>query len=192
LTFRQHRPDAAATFLGNISARQIPRNRLDRRAGHGPGTAPRRGQSIDPAALYHAVLEGLAMQARLMLDGMADLPGVARPGAIRLIGGGTRNPLFLSIKASVFTRPLLVVEEPEATALGAAMCAGVHASFGDAFRSLDRREFVAEPDAAAVERYDCLLAAFAQLPARLSPINRGRFAPAACGPGSQPPGAPPG
>ena len=74
--------------------------------------------------MYRAVLEGLALQSRMMLDGMTVLPGVGEAQTIRLIGGTSRNRLFLSIKASVFARPLLVVEEPEATALGAAMLGG--------------------------------------------------------------------
>ena len=74
--------------------------------------------------MYRAVLEGLALQSRMMLDGMTALPGVGEARTIRLIGGASRNRLFLSIKASVFARPLLVVEETEATALGAAMLGG--------------------------------------------------------------------
>jgi xylulokinase len=135
-------------------------------------------QVTTPALMYRAVLEGLALQSRMMLDGMIALPGVGEPKTIRLIGGTSRNSLFLSIKASVFGRPLLVVEEPEATALGAAMLAGVAAgvypSFDAAFRNLDRKEHVVKPDATAVERYDRLrTSVFAEIHERLKPINRG-------------------
>ena len=73
---------------------------------------------------------------------------------------------------------MLVVEEPEATALGAAMfagvAAGVYPSFDAAFQNLDRKEYVVEPDAAAVEVYDRLrISVFAEIHDRLKPINRG-------------------
>ena len=78
-----------------------------------------------PARLYRAVLEGLAIQSRLMLDGMATLSGATPPREIRVIGGVSRNRLFLSIKANALARPITVVDEPEATALGAALFGGV-------------------------------------------------------------------
>ena len=66
-----------------------------------------------PADLYRAVVEGVAMQARMMLDGMASLPGVRPPQELRLTGGVTRNRLFVEIKAAVFGRRLILVDEPE-------------------------------------------------------------------------------
>ena len=135
-------------------------------------------QVTTPAIMYRAVLEGLAVQSRMMLDGMTAFPGVGEAATIRFIGGTSRNRLFLSIKASAFARPMLVVEEPEATALGAAMLAGVAAStypsFHAAFRGLDRKEFVVDPDPAAVEIYDRLrMSVFTEIHDRLKPINRG-------------------
>ena len=59
---------------------------------------------------------------------MAALPGVETPREVRLIGGVSRNRLFLSIKANVMGRPITVVEEPEATALGAALLGGIAAA----------------------------------------------------------------
>ncbi len=117
-------------------------------------------QTATPAALYRAVLEGVALQSRMMLDGMVTLPGVGEAKTIRLIGGTSRNPLFLSIKANVLGRPLVVVDEPEATALGAALFAGVAAGLypnvGAAVAGLDRSEHIVEPDAEDAERYAAL------------------------------------
>ena len=79
-------------------------------------------------ALYRSVLEGLAMQSRMILDDMSRLPGVTPPtGSPRLTGGGSRNPVFMEIKANVFGRPITIVDEPESTALGAALLGGVAA-----------------------------------------------------------------
>lgn len=81
----------------------------------------------DAGTLARAVLEGLAMEARLAVDAMSALPGAGAPEEIRVIGGGTRNPLLLGIKAAVYARELTVIEAPEATALGAALLGGVAA-----------------------------------------------------------------
>ena len=80
---------------------------------------------------------------------MVGLPGVSPVGAIRVIGGGSRNALFLRIKANAYGRPLVVVDEPEATALGAALlagiAAGVYRDLDEALAGLERREHVIEP-----------------------------------------------
>jgi xylulokinase len=130
-----------------------------------------------PATLYRAALEGLAMQSRMMLDGMVSLPGVDAPREFRLIGGVSRNRLFRSIKANVFARPIIVVDEPEATALGAALLGGVAGglfpSLEAALPGLDRTEFTIEPDGTAA-RYEALRAmVFEDIHARVRPINRG-------------------
>ncbi len=107
-------------------------------------------QNATRGVLYRAVLEGLAMQSRLILDGMTGVLGLPVPGDIRLIGGGTKNALFLSLKANVFGRPVSVVDEPEATALGAAICGGIAGglwrSFAEALQSISQSVRVVEPD----------------------------------------------
>ncbi|MCB1496567.1 MAG: hypothetical protein KDJ86_12325 [Bauldia sp.] len=133
-------------------------------------------QQTTPAVLYRAVLEGLAIQSRMIFDAMGAFPGVEPPRELRLIGGVSRNRLFLSIKASVMARPIVVVDEPEATALGAALlggiAGGVFPSLDAALAGLDRTEFVVEPDDAE-DRYAALRTmVFEQLHARMRPINR--------------------
>jgi xylulokinase len=128
-------------------------------------------------ALFRAVLEGLALQSRRMLDGMTGFLGVTPPRAIRVIGGGSRNALFLSIKANAFARPITVVDEPEATALGAALLGGIAAgiwpNLDGALAGLDRREHVVEPDATA-DLYESLRTmAFERVHEALKPVNRG-------------------
>jgi xylulokinase len=75
--------------------------------------------------LYRAVLEGLAHQSRLIIETMERLTGVGRASEIRLIGGGTRNPLFLVIKTDVIGRPLTAMGETETSALGSALGAAL-------------------------------------------------------------------
>jgi xylulokinase len=108
-------------------------------------------------AMFRAVLEGLALEARFAVDAMTALPGAGAPAEIRAIGGGTRNQLFLRIKASAFGRALTVVDEPEATALGAALlgglAAGVWPDLDAAQAEIVQQRHVVEPDAAWMVRY---------------------------------------
>ena len=128
-------------------------------------------------ALYRAVLEGLALQTREMIEAMAALPGVARPEVIRAIGGNVRNPLFLAIKASTLGRPIDVVDEPEATALGAALLGGLAAglwpTLAAALAGLGRPVRRIEPDAEAGAYYAELGdTVFRAAQPALKPLNR--------------------
>lgn len=132
---------------------------------------------VSRAALYRAVLEGLALQMRVMLEAMAALPGIALPSEIRAIGGNARNPLFMQIKADVYGRPITVVDEPEASALGAALLGGVAAGLWPdldaALAGLDRRDHIVEPQRDRVDRYDTLrTTVFEPLQPALKPLNR--------------------
>jgi len=81
----------------------------------------------DRAALYRAVLEGLALEARQSIDGLEGIDGMPEIDAIRAIGGNTQNPLLMRIKASVYRQPIRATAMPEATALGAALLGGIAA-----------------------------------------------------------------
>jgi xylulokinase len=133
--------------------------------------------SSDRASLYRAILEGLALQVRRMVEALAALPGVGRPRQIRVIGGNSRNDLFLSIKASALETPLHVVDEPEATALGAALLggigAGVWTDLDAACADLDRTTRVIEPEPRAALYYgEYCENAFVRLQSALRPIHR--------------------
>ena len=81
---------------------------------------------------------------------MATLAQAPSPAAVRVIGGLTRNPLYMRIKASLAGRPLTVVELPDAVAIGAALLAGLGAGLyqglADAQQRLRRDERVVAPD----------------------------------------------
>lgn len=81
-----------------------------------------------PGALTRALLEGLSLQARWMDDVQRLLdPGDRRDtedGSVVLLGGaGVRNTRWTRVKAEVLTRPLLVVDQDETVAVGAAVVA---------------------------------------------------------------------
>ncbi len=72
-----------------------------------------------------ALIEGLSYWMRENLDTLADATGTRVGDVITAIGGGARNRLWMQTKADVTGRTVRVVDVPEATAVGAALLAGV-------------------------------------------------------------------
>jgi xylulokinase len=83
----------------------------------------------DRVALARAILEGCGFALRDITDRFARLGQGS--GEIRVVGGGGRSRTWMQIKADVTRRPVRAVEVGEATALGAAMLAGVAAGTFD-------------------------------------------------------------
>lgn len=79
----------------------------------------------DRGALFRAVLEGLALDAANLLRVLSERFAMPPPQRLIAIGGSTRNPLLMAIKASLYGRPIEVADTTESTSLGAAMLAGV-------------------------------------------------------------------
>jgi xylulokinase len=73
------------------------------------------------ADLGRAVLEGLCMHARWMLD---TANGGVRPGSVTVFGGPTANPTWMWIKARLTPVPVAVLTGGRSAALGAAQLAG--------------------------------------------------------------------
>jgi xylulokinase len=109
------------------------------------------------AALYRAVLEGLAFEARQTVDSLARL-GMATIHEIRAIGGNTQNHLLMRIKASVYRQPIKATEMAEVSALGAALlgglAAGVFADLATAQASLQPALRTIDPVEAWLDRYE--------------------------------------
>ncbi len=95
----------------------------------------------EAAHVYRALLEGIALEQRLCLDGMQTATGEALEEIV-LMGGGSKSDLWCQILADVLGLPLVRAETSEATALGAAMIAavgsGFYASQDDAARAMTR------------------------------------------------------
>jgi xylulokinase len=77
------------------------------------------------AALYRAVLEGLALDSANILDTMQRLLQVPAPTRAIAIGGSSRNRLLMQLKASLFGRTIELASSAESTSLGAAMLGGL-------------------------------------------------------------------
>jgi len=97
---------------------------------------------------------------RLVALGMTDCRVIAT-------GGGTRSSLWMQIKADLIGMPIQVVDNPEPTALGAAMLAGVamhnFKDFGEAASCLLRYGRTYEPDPSAKAQYDDMYGLYRQL-----------------------------
>jgi xylulokinase len=110
------------------------------------------------AELARALLEGLCLQARWILEEQAALAAADATGPLAVLGGPiAANPAWLELKAHVTGRPLCLVTEPEAVAAGAALLGAVRAGMVTDAPVLPTRT-VPVPDPRA--DYDPALAAF--------------------------------
>ena len=113
---------------------------------------------VERGTLFRAVLEGLAYEARLSVEPLIGFYGLDGMPEISVTGGGSKNDLFLRIKASVYNQPLRIVDLQEASALGAAMLAGIGAGVyrdaADALQHVQSRPSTVEPNAEDVSFYE--------------------------------------
>ena len=80
---------------------------------------PVRDENAGPGNVVRAILENIGFALRANLDQAAELAG--EPTRVVIAGGMTRSRVFCRIVAAMLGKPLEVVTEPEATALGCAM-----------------------------------------------------------------------
>jgi xylulokinase len=139
------------TFLPTLSGATAPRWN-DRARGVFAGLS----LNHDRGHMFRALLEGCTFALRDIVDRL-DAMGLSGD-EIRVVGGGARSHLWLQMKADVTGRRVRVLANDEATALGAAMLAGVGAgTFADldeavgALTVLDPATY--EPDASTAAAY---------------------------------------
>ena len=115
------------------------------------------------AHMYRAVLEGMALEQRLLTRGVEKATG--QPiDEILMLGGGSRSPLWCQIIADVLGRSVQLVREQESTALGAgihaAAAVGLHADIRAAADAMTGIEKAYQPDMQAHERYSGIFEAY--------------------------------
>ena len=128
------------------------------------------------AEMVRSVMEGVALHIRLIEDALRE-QGVESP-AHRIIGGGARNDLWLSIFADVLGKPVRKLNFlEEATSVGAAIAGGVgvgmFSSLEEAARLIkvedewtpnaDNRNIYARLYEAYAESYNALLPVFSKI-----------------------------
>lgn len=92
------------------------------------------GMDADHIVLYRAMLEGMACDVRMIIEGMTRFHEVPDCLAIRCFGGESQNRLLMRIKASVMNRSLTRLVVTEAVSLGAAILGGIGT---DIYRNLE-------------------------------------------------------
>lgn len=123
-------------------------------------------------ALARAVLEGVALNLRLILDGLrSQVTGIR---AMRLIGGGSKSLLWRQILADCLQLPIHTPAlQSEATVWGAAVAGGVAVGLYDwqmaAAQAYITATTLPNPDHTAV--YDELTSIFADAYSALAPID---------------------
>lgn len=128
-------------------------------------------------ALLRAVLEGLAYDARAILEPLLGFAGLNDMPDISVIGGSSRNDLLMEIKASVLETAHRVIDLEEATSLGAALlggiAAGVYRDAADACAQMEMHPRTIEPDAEAAAFYqECFTRVYQQIFDALQPLHR--------------------
>ena len=121
--------------------------------------------------MARAALEGVALHLRLILDALSEqVPGIE---AMRVIGGGTRSPLWRQILADCFRMPVHTLDlQAGATSWGAAVAAGVGVGLYDWSIADERIRVidVTEPNVENMAFYDELTVSFADTYTALAPI----------------------
>ncbi len=118
--------------------------------------------STDKKALTRAVLEGICLEIRWMLDAAQKL-GVPI-NEVRIWGGAAKSPLWNQIAADIYGVPVAQTAVSEAGLVGAAICAGVgiglFKSACDGARRMVHIERCFDPDPRLRARYDELFAVY--------------------------------
>lgn len=109
--------------------------------------------------LYRAILEGIAFEHRLAVEGIAAATEEPILGHV-VLGGGSRSSLWCQILADVLAAPVSRARSADATNLGAgvlaAFAAGWYASIPEAAAAMTGTTEAFTPDADQAGRYDRL------------------------------------
>ena len=113
-------------------------------------------EQVNPGAVTRSILENVAYALRGNLEQLLPVLGW-EPDKVFLTGGMARSRLFAQIVAAVLARPIVLVDCPEASALGAAMAAAVGTGacpdLAAASRAMAPARSIIEPDRGWVSEY---------------------------------------
>jgi xylulokinase len=129
-----------------------------------------------PGELSRAVMEGVALSARLAFEAAERSTGLVVSG-LNIGGGGARSDIWCQIRADALGKPLRRVAVLDAGTLGAAIIAGVGSgampSLEAAVRRLVSFEQTFEPSKIARGYYDTRFGKYQELYADLKSFNEG-------------------
>jgi xylulokinase len=108
------------------------------------------------AHMYRAILEGMALEEKLLVGGVETATGRALDEIV-LLGGGSRSKLWCQIIANVLGRNVTLAREQESTALGAgihaAAAVGLYKDIREAADAMTGTSGSFAPDASSHARY---------------------------------------
>ncbi len=114
---------------------------LPNKEGCGNGSIEGLSINTTRGEIYRAALEGLAFQLRQSLNNLSEVSNF-KAETLVVVGGGSKNALWNQIRADVLNMPILVVDQPESTVIGAAMYAFAGA---EVFDSADNAQLAMKP-----------------------------------------------
>lgn len=111
-----------------------------------------------PAHIAHAAALSMPLQVVDVFEAMQRHSGIS-PGRIFVDGGPTRNMFLMKYLADLLAQPICISRDPELSALGAGMLAGLEIGFWsdlDEIAALEREHVTIEPTMKEVERLKIL------------------------------------
>ena len=124
--------------------------------------------------LYKGILEGIACEFAAMADLLRQVAGSFDD--VYVTGGGGRSRLGLTLRASLSSLRLHLMQSPEAVCLGTAILAGVAAgsytNFAVAAQQLVRIQQTIQPEATVANSYRAQLQQYRALYSALAPLRR--------------------
>lgn len=125
------------------------------------------------ADVTRAVLDSMAFDMRQNIDALESASVPVQE--IRAIGGGTKTPKLLQIKADATKRPIVTMQVSEAASLGAAMLGAVGVGdFSDcrsAIARMVKSSRIYEPNPSVADEYDTAYEDYKMLYPALAPLN---------------------
>lgn len=107
----------------------------------------------------NAIFEGLAYESRFSIEEIEKVCRIKEQKII-VIGGATKNEVFMKAKVNIINRSLEIVGSFEAVTLGAALLAGIGAGIykneDEAIKSVSRKTKIIYPDKVSAVKYDNL------------------------------------
>lgn len=126
------------------------------------------------ADIAKAILEGLTFELRLNLEILK--AGGVKIDVLRAIGGGSKSPLWLQLKADITGFPVVTPKITEAAGFGAALLAGVgvglFSSAAEAANLFLQLSHQYTPDPIRITAYNTQFNLYKQVYPALSPISR--------------------
>ncbi len=130
--------------------------------------------NMDNRHFLRAVLEGLCMQARMIIE-MHEKISDTQINNICVVGGSSKNSQWQQIKANITGKNIEICYEPEATSLGAAMMAAIgdktYASIEEVSGILTTENIIIMPQENTQGRYDEIYEVYKQGYKQLEQLN---------------------